>query len=151
MNFEKRIEELYIELPDLQESADPFLPGILVDKLFFVSGQLPYVSGKLEFKGRVGIEVSPDQGSLAARHALLRNLSVLKQGLGSLNKVNKIVQLTCFIACGGDFQNLNRVLDPSSKLLEDIFGSNGKHSRIVAGVNRLPEGACVELSLIAGV
>lgn len=152
MDFEKKLAELFIDLPEIPSPTGVVVPADTfhsAGKILHVGGQLPYVSGKMSFKGRLGVEVSPDQGKLAARHALLMALSALRQELGSLNKVQKIIQLTGFIAAGGDFQDHDRVLDGASALLEEIFGAAGKHTRIAVGVNSLPKGACVELALLA--
>lgn len=148
MDFEKKLSELFIELPELPAGSGAVVAAAASGKLLHVGGQLPFISGKISFKGRLGVEVSLDQGRLAARHALLMALSALRQQLGSLNKVQKIIQLTGFIAVGGDFQDHDRVLDGASTLLEEIFGAAGKHARIAVGVSSLPKGACIELSLL---
>jgi len=151
MNYEKRLSELLIELPEIAQPVKATVPSILAGKLLYIGGQLPYSEGKIAFKGRLGLEISLDQGHLASRYALLQALSVIRQTLGSLNKVQKIVQLAGFVASGGDFKDHDRVLDSASNLLQDIFGSAGKHTRIAVGVHTLPLGACVELSLIVEV
>lgn len=151
MTNEERIEELFIELPDVPKLPDGVLPAVLVDKLLYIGGQLPFQAGKVSFKGRLGVEIALDQGRLAARYALLVCLSAVHQTLGSLNKVKNFVQMTGFVASGADFKEHDRVLDDASKLLVDIFGSSGKHSRIAVGVNQLPQNACVEISLILAV
>lgn len=149
MDFEKKLAELFIDLPELPKAAAAVVPSVVVGKTIYLGGQFPFIAGKVSFKGRLGVEVSLDQGKLAARHALLMALSALRQELGSLNKVQKIIQLTGFIAAGGDFQDHDRVLDGASDLLEKIFGATGKHTRIAVGVNSLPKGACVQLALLA--
>lgn len=151
MNYDKRLEELFIELPEPAQSASGVVGAIAAGKLLYVGGQLPFVSGKVSFKGRLGVEISLDQGRLAARHATLMAVSQLRQALGSLNKVQRVVQLAGFVASGGDFQDHDRVIDSASALLEEIFGSNGKHARVVAGVHSLPKGACVEVALLVSI
>ena len=148
MNYEKKIEELFIELPEAPEGIKAVVPAVLTEKMLHISGQFPFADGKLVHKGRLGLEINLDQGMLAARYALLQALSVVRQALGSLNKVQKIVQLTGYVASGADFKDQDRVLDSASNLLHDIFGPAGKHARIAVGVNMLPQNACVELALI---
>lgn len=148
MDFEKRLKELFIDLPEVRPLSSALSPAAQTGKLLYVTGQLPYSEGKLALKGRIGLEISPDQGALAARYALFHCLSVVKNALGSLNKVKQIVQLSGWMAAGGDFKDHDRILDAASQLLGEIFGSAGKHSRIAVGVNSLPQNACLELSLI---
>lgn len=148
---EQRLEELFIELPEVPKPPPGILHSVLEGKLLVVGQQLPLQAGKIAFKGRVGVEVGLDQARLAARFALLVCLSAVQEALGSLNKVKQIVQLTGFIASGGDFKEQDRVLEQASKLLIDLFGNAGKHSRVAVGVNQLPQNACVGISLIVAV
>lgn len=151
MDFEKRLAELFIELPEVPKNPPAVVAAHLENKTLYVGQCLPLTAGKLAYKGRLGIEVSLDQGRLAARHALLIGLSAIRQTLGSFQPIKSFIQLTGFIASSADFQDQERVLEGASKLLEDIFGSAGKHTRIAVGVNQLPLGACVSLSMIAAV
>ena len=151
MNFEKKIEELFIELPQVPKPLRGVVSAVQAGKILYVGGLLPFWDGKMAFKGRLGIEVSPDQGMMAARYALMHGLSAIKTALGSLNKVEKMVQLTGFLATGGEFKEHERVLDAASNLLYDIFGPAGKHTRNIVGVASLPQNACLELALILEV
>ncbi|MDO8527394.1 MAG: RidA family protein [Deltaproteobacteria bacterium] len=152
MDFEKRIAELFIELPDPPRMINKgVVQSVLSGKLLYVGGALPYIEGKLSFKGRLGLEVSTDQGGMAARHALSQALSAVRDNVGSLNKIKQIVQLHGFIATGGDFKEHDKVLDPASSLLFDIFGVAGKHARMVVGVNSLPQNACLSLTLLVEI
>ena len=151
MNYEKRLEELFIELPEVPVLVKAAVPGVVAGKMLYISGQLPFSDGKIVLKGRLGLEISLDQGMMAARYALLSALSIIRQSLGSVNKVEQMVQMSGFVASGGDFKEHEKVLDAASNLLHEIFGSAGKHSRIVVGVNSLPQNACVELALVVAV
>lgn len=148
---EKRLAELYIELPEVHPSSGGGVPAVLQGNLLFVGGHLPYANGRLEYKGRLGVEMNLDKGRLAARAALLGILSVVKKELGSLNKVKQIVAMNGFVASGGDFQEHDKVLDLASKLLVDLFGIKGNHTRTAVGVTALPLGAAVQISLILAV
>ncbi len=151
MDFEKKLAELFIELPDIPKTLKGVVPAVSVGKQIYVGGLLPFWDGKVAFKGRLGIEISLDQGIMAARYALINALSVVKEHCGSLNKVEKIVQLHSFLAVGGDFKDHERVVDGASSLLYDIFGGAGKHTRRIAGVMSLPQNACLELALLVEV
>lgn len=150
-DYEKKLKDLFVELPEVPAGNGGVVTSIQSGKLLFVGQQLPYSSAKLAFKGRLGIEIDLDRGRLAARHALLGALSVIQSAIGSLNKVEKIIQLTGYVASGGDFADHDRVLESASQLLVDLFGQNGKHTRVAVGVNQLPKGACVALSMIVQV
>ena len=151
MDFEKRLKELFIDLPEVRPLPQTLASAVQTGKLLYITGQLPYSEGKLSLKGRVGLEISPDQALLAARYALFHCLSVMQASLGSLNKIKQIVQLSGWIAAGGDFKDHDRVLDAASQLLYEVFGPQGKHSRVAVGVHSLPQNACLELSLIVEV
>lgn len=148
MNFEKRIEELFIELPEVPKPPLGVVSATLEGKILYVGQCLPFSVGKITHKGRVGIEISLDQARMAARHALLIGLSAIRERATSLNKVKQFVRMEGFIASGGEFQEHERVLEAASKLLIDIFGNAGIHTRLAVGVNQLPQNACVALSLI---
>lgn len=147
-NFEEKIEELFLEFPEVPKTPEGVVPFLLNDKLCWIGLQLPWQAGKVVFKGRLGVEITLDQGKLAARYALLVCLSALRQALGSLNKVKQFIELKGYVASGGDFKEHDRVLETASKLLVDIFGAAGKHTRTAVGVNSLPQNACVGISLI---
>ncbi|OGQ46760.1 MAG: hypothetical protein A3H42_05330 [Deltaproteobacteria bacterium RIFCSPLOWO2_02_FULL_46_8] len=151
MDFEKRLKELFIDLPEVRPTSQALSSAVQSGKLLYLTGQLPYSEGKLSFKGKLGLEILSDQGMLAARYALFHCLSVIQDTLGSLNKVKQVVQLSGWMATGGDFKDHDRVLDAASQLLTEIFGPMGKHTRIAIGVNTLPHGACLELALVVEV
>jgi len=148
MNFEKRLEELFIELPELPAPSGAVVPAVSAGKCLYLGNHYPYAEGKLTLRGRLGFELSVDQGVSAARYALIQALSNLKSAAGSVNKVLRIVQLNVAVASAPDFRDHEKVADGASQLLQDIFGSSGKHSRIVTGVQSLPQNASVAVSLI---
>lgn len=151
MSFEKKLAELFVELPEVPKPAHGVISALLDGKTLYVGQCLPLAAGKIVHKGRVGIEVSLDQARGAARHALLTGLSAMRGGLGSLDRVKQFIQMQGFVAGGGEFQEPDRVLDQAAKLLIDIFGNAGKHTRLAVGVNQLPQNACVSLSLIVSL
>ena len=151
MSFEKRLEELFIELPEVPKLSPGVVAVVSEGKILYVGQCLPFSAGKIAHKGRVGIEVSLDQARMAARHALLVGLSAIREETGSLNEIKQFIQIAGFVASGGEFQEHDRVLEMASKLLIDIFGKAGRHTRLAVGVNQLPQNACVALSLIASL
>ena len=147
-SIEERLEELKITLPEVVVAGN-YLPAVRVGNLVFVSGQLPKVEGKIPFKGRVGKDLDLEGGRRAARACLINILAVLKQELGTLGRVRRVVRLTGYINSYPGFQEQAKVMDGASDLLIEIFGDRGRHSRVSVGVVELPLGAAVEIEMIA--
>lgn len=149
MDFEERIEELFLDIPEAGPESEEMAHLTKGGKLVFVSGQLPVSEGRLMYKGRVGLELTLDAGRLAARAATLRAIGVLRQQLGDLNKIKRILHVRLYVATGAEFKDHRRVLGSALELIRDIFGPFGKCSTEVAGCASLPDGAAVELALVA--
>ncbi len=149
MDFDEKLDELYIDLPEPPTPAAGTVHAVQVGKLLYISGVLPMSEGKIQPKGRVGLEVKLDNAKFAARVAAVNALSIITAECGgTLNKVKRIIEATGFVASGGDFRQHFKVLDGATELLNQVFGSFGKHTRNAIGCASLPENACVELSLI---
>jgi enamine deaminase RidA (YjgF/YER057c/UK114 family) len=151
MSFEARIRELGLVIPEMSAPVGHFVPAVQVGNLVFVSGQIPAQQGRAGMKGKLGRELSIEQGQEAARSALLNVLAALRSITGNLDAVRRIVKLNGWVASAEGFNSQPRVVDGASQLLEEIFGEAGKHARAAIGVAELPLGAPVELELIAEV
>lgn len=151
MSFEARIKELGLTLPETTRPVANYVPAVEVGNLIFVSGHVPTVGGQLHSKGKLGRELSIEQGQEAARVALLNSLSAVRSLTGSLDVVRRIVKLNGWVASAEGFGNQPQVINGASLLLEEIFGEAGKHARAAIGVAELPSGAPVELELIVEV
>lgn len=148
MDFEKRIAELFVEIPDLKETVGPVVGAVQTGKLLVTGLHLAISAGKVGVKGRLGVEVSPDKGRLAARYALLEALGGVRAALGSLNKVKRIVRLEGFVASGPEFTDQEKIFADASQLLADIFGKSGHHALTAVGVPSLPKGSAVGVALL---
>ena len=151
MSFEKRIAELGLTLPATPRPVANYVPAVATGKLVFASGQTPTVNGKLTIQGKLGREVSVEQGQQAARVALLNCLSCVRSVTGSLDEITRIVKLNGYVASAEGFTAQPQVINGASLLLEEIFGETGKHARASLGLAELPGGAPVELELIVEV
>jgi enamine deaminase RidA (YjgF/YER057c/UK114 family) len=151
MSFEARIKELGLSIPGPPRPAGRFVPAVQTGNLIFVSGQIPAVSGQPGIKGKLGKDLSIEQGQEAARQALLNVLAVIQSTIGTLDAIKRIVKLNGWIASAEGFNSQPQVVDGASMLLEEIFGEAGKHARAAIGVAELPLGAPVELELIVEV
>ena len=120
------------------------------DKIY-VSGQIPRVGSTVVVTGRVGAETSLEQGKLAAKICTMRALALLRQSLGDLNRVKKILRITVYVQSAATFTQQSEVADGASEVLHTVFSSSGVHTRTSVGVLQLPKNAAVELDMIAAV
>ena len=151
MNIENRIIELGLVLPAPRAPAFSYAAVSLHANLAWVSGQLPWrFDGSLP-NGKLGADISIEEGQESARCCVLNALSVLKQGLGSLNSVEKVIKLTGFVASATGFIEQPQVMDGASKLILDIFSERGRHARSAIGVAELPRGVPVEIEFVFAI
>jgi enamine deaminase RidA (YjgF/YER057c/UK114 family) len=126
------------------------VPVVVQGGFAYVSGQLPFVDGKL-FTGRLGEDVSLEDGMTAARACGLMILAQLKNALIPLDRVERIVKLGAFVSSTADFTDQPKVANGASDLMFDVFGDKGRHSRAAVGVPVLPLGAAVEVDAVIAI
>ncbi len=149
MDFDEKLADLFIDLAEPPTPASGTAHAVQSGKLLYISGVLPISEGKIAAKGRVGLEVRPDNAKLAARTAAVNALAIIMaECQGTLNKVKRIVNVTGYVSSGGDFRQHNKVLDGVAELFSQVFGPAGKHARNAVGCTGLPNDACIQLSLI---
>jgi len=117
----------------------------------YVSGQVPRVGDTVVVVGRVGADVSLDEAQLAARICAMRALALLRQSLGTLDKVRKLLRVGVYVQCAESFTQQSEVADAASALFQSVLGPAGVHTRTSIGVYQLPKNAAVELDLVAAV
>ncbi|MBI2066807.1 MAG: RidA family protein [Deltaproteobacteria bacterium] len=147
MTPEDRLKEMNIILPEVA-AVGHYLPAVKTGNLLFVSGQLPKLEGKVAFQGRVGKDLNLETARRAAKACATNILAVLKQELGNLDRIKKIVRLNGYINSYPGFHEQAKVMDGASELFVDLFGESGRHSRVAVGVVELPLGAAVEIDAI---
>jgi len=148
---EERLKELGIEIADIPKPLGSYKPCVRTSNLLYISGQLPVRSGELLYEGKIGNEIKIEEGKEAARVAAINCISVLKNEVGDLDKVERIVRVTGYISSASGFTGQANVLNGASDLFYDVFGQKGIHSRVAVGVFELPLGSPVEIDLIAEV
>jgi enamine deaminase RidA (YjgF/YER057c/UK114 family) len=148
VSAEARLRELDIHLPPPPRPFGAYVEAVQTGNLLFLSGMLPVENQKPKFVGRVGKELGGAAGRQAARMAALNALAVIRERLGSLDKVTRVVRLGVQIATWGDFFDQPRVADGASELLKEVFGADKMSSRLVMGVASLPMGLPIALELI---
>lgn len=148
--IEARLQELQIILPEVQPAGN-YLPAVRTGNLVFISGVLPKVEGRIAFKGRVGRDLNVESARRAAKACVVNLIAALKQEIGNLDKVRRIVRLSGFINTYPGFNDHPKIMDAASELLVEIFGESGRHSRVTIGVVELPAGSSMEMEMIAEV
>lgn len=151
MSLEQRLREMGLELPPVPVPVAAYVPGVQAGQLIFTSGQLPSVQGELRYKGRLGLDLSVEEGYEAARLCAINALAVVKELAGDLAAVERIVKVVGYVNCTDDFTQQPQVINGASELLVELFGPAGRHARAAVGVNTLPLGAAVELDMIVQV
>jgi enamine deaminase RidA (YjgF/YER057c/UK114 family) len=150
MSIEARLAELGITLPEPAAPVAAYVPVVIAGGLAYVSGQVSIVSGQL-LKGRLGEDLSLEQGVEGARACGLMILAQLKAALGSLDRVERVVKLGAFINSTAGFTDQPKVANGASELMAEVFGEAGKHARSAVGVPSLPLGVAVEVDAIVAV
>jgi enamine deaminase RidA (YjgF/YER057c/UK114 family) len=151
MPVSQRLDELDIDLPPPQAPAGLYNPVVVHGDTAYVSGQVPMRDGQLVAKGRLGDNVSLEEGQAAARQCVLNALSALAAELGSIDKVKQIVRMTVYVASADGFNDQPQVANGASQLLIDIFGMEQRPARSAIGVAELPLGCPVEVEVTAAI
>jgi enamine deaminase RidA (YjgF/YER057c/UK114 family) len=146
-----RLSELDLELPPPPSALAAYVPCVVSGGLAFVAGQIPMTSGSVLYPGRLGDRVTIDDGVAAARQAALQALSVLRDALAGFDRLERIVQVSVFVAATPDFVDHPKVANGASDLFVAVLGDAGAHARAAIGVASLPLGASVEVALTAAV
>ncbi|BFT69258.1 RidA family protein [Paenibacillus sp. P36] len=150
-NIEQRLQELGITLPPSLEPRFTYIPCNQTGNLIYLSGQDCRINGELMYEGKLGREVTIEQGQAAARQTIINCLAVMKGHLGDLDRVVKIVKMLAFVNSAPGFGDQPYVINGASDLLVDVFGEKGKHARSAIGTSDLPFHTPVEIELIVEV
>ena len=148
MHIEEKLAELGLSLPVPPTPVASYVPSVLIGELLFLSGTTCYLDGEVMFTGRVGGDVSLEQGYQAARQTALNLLSVIKASTENLDRVKRLVKLNGYVNSAPDFFHQPEVINGASDLFEQLFGEAGKHARTAIGVSNLPGNIPVEIELI---
>lgn len=150
MSIDARLAELGITLPEAAAPVAAYVPVVVAGDMAFVSGQISFVDGQL-VKGKLGADVSVEQGILAAQGCGLMILAQLKAALGSLDRVERVVKLGAFVNSAEDFIDQPKVANGASELMVAVFGEAGKHARAAVSANSLPLGVAVEVDAVVAL
>ncbi len=148
LKVEQRLRELGVELPAAPKPLGAYVPAVVVDRLAFVSGEKASVDGVLKRRGKVGKDLTLEEGYEAAKICGINCLAALKSAIGDLDRVERIVKVVGYVNSGPGFNQQPKVVNGASELLLKAFGERGQHARVAVGVNELPDDSPVEVSMI---
>jgi len=148
--IDHKLAELGLALPAAAAPVAAYVPTVEVNGLLHISGQLPFKDGAV-ITGRLGEDVSLEDGAAAAQACALMLVAQIKAALGGLHRVERIVKLGVFVNSTADFTDQPKVANGASNLMVELFGEAGKHARSAVGVTALPLGAAVEVDAIVQI
>lgn len=148
---QQRLAEAGLQVPEVAVPVAAYLPAVRSGPWVFTSGQLPSVRGTLQATGKVGAEVSPEQGYQLARTCALNAIAAVASVVGDLSRVTRVVKVVGFVASAPGFTGQPAVVNGASELLGEVFGEAGRHARSAVGVAELPLDAPVEVEIIVEV
>jgi len=151
MSVEERLKELGLTLPQTPTPAGNYVPAVRSGNMVYVSGHGPRQPDGQHVIGKVGRDLTVEEGYAAARLTMLNCLASLKAEIGDLERVQRIVKLFGMVNCTEDFERHPEVINGGSDLLTALFGERGKHARSAVGMQSLPRGIAVEIEFIAEV
>lgn len=151
MTVTENLQRLGVQLPVAPRPVGSYVPACQAGDLVFVSGVLPFQEGKILQPGKVGRELTVEQGAENSRIAIINAIAILQQHLGDLSRISRIVRLTGHVASAEGFVDQPAVINGASDFLVEVFGEKGRHARLALGAFELPLHAPIELELIVQV
>lgn len=153
--IEEKLVSLGVKLSYPLPPAGSYIPVIVTGNLVFVSGQMPVEPGskpiRVKFKGKIGRDISLEDGQKAARLCAINALSQLKDALSSLDQIKKFVRVSGYVNCDPSFTDHPKVINGASDFLVQIFGEKGRHTRVSVGASSLPFDSSVQIDFIAEI
>ena len=149
MNYDEKIKELQIKLPEAKPPVGNYVATKVIGKMLFVSGQISVDKDGQLIKGKVGKDLDTEAGYNAAKRCALSIISQVKKACDNdLSKVRSCIKLTGFVNSTDDFTDQPKVINGASDLIASVFGNAGMHARAAVSVNSLPLGVSVEVDAI---
>ena len=149
MDIENKLKELNIELPNAPDPVGAYVAFKKINNLLFISGQLPISKDGKIIKGKIGKDLTLEDGQRASKLCVINILAQVKKALnGDIDKVKNCIKITGFVNSSDDFKDQPKVINPASETLSALLGNNGKHARAAISANSLPLGAAVEIDAI---
>ena len=151
-HIDARLKELGIEVPEAAAPVANYVGYVITGHLCFVSGQVPLVGGEFQYVGKVGDDLSVEDGVAAARVCAINIIGQLKAAChGNLDRVQRIVKLGGFVNSTPDFKDQPKVINGASDLMGEVFGDKGRHARAAVSAGALPVGVAVEVDAVVEI
>ena len=148
-NIEANLIKHNIIIPEATKPIANYSPFLIIENLVFISGQIPFVKGDIKYKGKVGSELTVNEGMEASKICILNTFGVLKTALDNkISLIKRCIKITVFINSTNVFIEQPQVADGASDLIHNILGVNGNHTRSAVSVNSLPKNSAVEIDSI---
>lgn len=148
MSVAEKLKELGVTVPEPLPAMGSYVPAVLAGNILFVAGHPPVENGKIRYKGKVGKDVTLEDGRHAAQLCIINCLAAARGVLGDLDRIERVVKLTGYVNCLEDFEKHPDVINGASDLLEQIWGENGRHARAAVGSISLPANIAVEVEAV---
>ena len=149
MSIDQKLKKLNIEIPNAPDPVGAYVAFKKINDLLFISGQLPISSDGKMIKGKIGKDLTLEDGQKASKLCVINILAQVKKALnGEIDKVKNCIKITGYVNSSEDFIDQPKVINPASETLSEIFQNNGKHTRVAVSANSLPLGAAVEIDAI---
>ena len=149
MYNENKLKELNIILPEPPNPVGAYVAFKKIGNLLFISGQLPIDKDGKMIKGKIGKELTLEEGQTASKLCVINILAQAKKATdGDLNKIKNCIKITGYVNSTDNFMDQPKIINPASETLSSVFGNNGKHARAAVSTNSLPLGAAVEIDAI---
>jgi enamine deaminase RidA (YjgF/YER057c/UK114 family) len=149
--IEEKIEQMGITIPEAAKPLAAYIPALKIGNLIMTSGQVPIAAGVIQYQGKVGKDLTEEEGKEAAKLCAINCLSAVKSLTGSLDKIKRIIKLTVFVNSAEGFTAQPKVANGASEFIVEIFGDAGKHVRSAVGVSELPMNSAVEIEMTVEV
>ena len=149
MTIAEKLKELKIIIPEAPNPVGAYVAYKKISNLLFISGQLPIdIDGKM-IKGKIGKDLTLDDGQKASKLCVVNILAQAKKALnGDLNKIKSCIKITGYVNSTDDYRDQPKIINPASETLSNVLGNSGKHARVAVSSNSLPLGAAVEIDAI---
>jgi enamine deaminase RidA (YjgF/YER057c/UK114 family) len=148
MGYEDKVKELGLTVPDVAKPVAVYVPAVRCGDHVYTSGQIPLVKGEVKYIGKLGRELSIEDGYEAAKICALNCLAAVKSVAGSLDNIEKVIKVVGFVNSAEGFTDQPKVVNGASELIGTVFGPAGEHARSAVGVAQLPLGVAVEIEII---
>jgi len=145
--IEEKVKQMGITIPEAAKPLAAYIPALQIGSLVMTSGQVPIAEGKIKFSGKIGKDLSEEQGREAAKLCAINCLSAIKSIIGNLDRIKRVVKLTVFVNSADGFTAQPKIANGASEFIVEIFGDTGKHVRSAVGISELPLNSAVEVEM----